>query len=167
MSKNKRVRILVFPKWFMHRWPKRPLAFCSVRVTVLGTAGLLIFVEFFLVLIYYLSKGLFPFFLLSAVALSTIGSIFVFFLALYTFKTLVISKDCYNCQFNFHIIAHETTHITRNWFNEMKVEEETLKQTREKLMPLLNSKPELCKYCVFRKGFYRQELEKYLQQQVP
>jgi hypothetical protein len=51
----------------------------------------------------------------------------------------VIRSDCSGCQFSFHIIAHEQTHLRLNSLDEALVEEETLKQTKHKLIPLLLS----------------------------
>ena len=161
-----KVRLLVFPTWVMHRRPFYPMAFSSVRFTVLGVTGLLGFSELFLGIMYFISNGCLPFWLLTAIALSTIGSIFVFYLALYVSKTLVISKDCFECQFSFHVIAHETNHIKMNSHSEKKVEEETLKQTRDKLIPLLSATPKFCNYCAFNGKFYKAEIEKYLNLQT-
>lgn len=161
MARNK-VRIWVFPTWVMHRWPFYPQAFSSVRFTVLGMTGLLLLSEFFFGMLYMLSNT-FPFILMTTIALSILGTFLVFFLVLYFFGILVIGRDCFNCLLGFHVIAHETTHIKLNLRNEEVVEEETLKQTRSQLIPMLAAFPELCKKCAFRGPRYEREIAKYLQ----
>ncbi len=48
-----------------------------------------------------------------------------------------IRKDCYQCRFAFHILAHEQSHLSLNSLDEFAVEESTLKNTYGKLIPLL------------------------------
>jgi len=148
----------------MHRRPFYPLAFSSVRFTVLGVATLLCLAELIIATMYVVSNGVAPFWLLTGVALSTVGSFLVFFVALYVFKILVISRDCLNCQFSFYVIAHETNHIRFNSHDEKKVREETLKQTGDRLIPMLHSHVKLCNYCALGQPLFRQEIKKYLQQ---
>jgi len=62
--------------------------------------------------------------------------------------TILIRKDCFECQFGFHIIAHERNHLKLRK-SEAIVEEETLKQTGTRLIPILLSDPKICKRCVF------------------
>jgi hypothetical protein len=161
----KKNRILFFPKWVMHRRPFYPLAFSSVRFTVLGMAALLGLTELIIGAMYVMSNGFAPFWILTGVALATVGAFLVFSAALYRFKVIVINRDCFNCQFSFHVIAHETNHIRLNSHDEKKVEEETLKQNRKRFIPMLIrfSIPKLCKYCAFRNKLYQLELERYLQ----
>ncbi len=158
---NGTIRKMVFPKWLMHRWPLYPLAFCSIKETVLVMAGILFSVELFFGVMYFISDGRFPVTLPAIGVFATFGSLFLFFVYLYFSKTYVISKDCLNCQFSFHIIAHETIHIQSNTSNELKVERQTLSETRDRLMPLLKKGPKVCSYCVFNEQFYKNELESY------
>jgi hypothetical protein len=63
---------------------------------------------------------------------------------------IFIRKDCFNCELGFHIIAHERTHLRLNSLDEEQVETETLKETRNRLIPLLLSNQRTCKGCRFR-----------------
>lgn len=78
------------------------------------------------------------------------GAIFVLVLILHCSDVIIIRKECYECQFGFHIIEHEKTHLKLNSLDEKLVETETLKQTESKLFPIILSKPRLCKRCAFR-----------------
>jgi len=84
-------------------------------------------------------------------AFSLVAFSFVFFLV---WPTIFIRKDCYECQFGFYIIAHERNHLSLKKSEEI-VEEETLKQNGDRLIPLLIANPRLCKDCrlVYRKMF--------------
>ena len=63
--------------------------------------------------------------------------------------TIFIRKDCFECQFGFHIIAHERNHLILRTSEEIVVEEETLKQTGERLVRILLSNPKMCRGCIF------------------
>lgn len=63
--------------------------------------------------------------------------------------TIFIRKDCFECQLGFHIIAHEGNHLKLGSSEETVVEEETLRQTRDRLIPILLSNPKICKGCPF------------------
>jgi hypothetical protein len=75
----------------------------------------------------------------------------IFFLLsfLAALPSIFIRKDCSECQFGFHIIDHERNHLLLNSSDEFTVEEETLKQTKDRLIPLLLSNLKLCKDCPF------------------
>jgi hypothetical protein len=63
--------------------------------------------------------------------------------------SIFIRKDCSECQLGFHIIAHERNHLLLDLLDEDLVEEETLRLTRNQLIPILLSSPKLCKDCLF------------------
>jgi len=80
---------------------------------------------------------------------ATALSIAYIFLILLALPTIFIRKGCSECQLGFHILAHERNHLLLNSSDEALVEEEALKQTGDKLIPILLSNPKLCKDCVF------------------
>ncbi len=157
------IKKLVFPTWIMHKWPLYMLAFCSIRGTVFFMAGILFSVEIFFVTMFFITSGGFPLLVPAVSVFATFGVLFGFFLYLFFSKTFVISKDCLNCQFGFHIITHETIHIRSSKNDEFDVEQQALAITRDRLMPLLKGKPKLCSYCIFNEQFYKDELETYYQ----
>ncbi len=148
----------------MHRWPLRPLAFCSVKETVLFLAFILVVVELAFGVLFAVVGGLLVFLLSSTIVFGTFGVLFVFFVFLYLSKTFVISRDCLSCRLGFHVEAHEMAHITNDSSDELMVEQQTLALTRDKLMPLLNEEPKLCSYCIFNDRFYKKEAEAYCRQ---
>jgi hypothetical protein len=71
------------------------------------------------------------------------------FLVVVHFFPIAVRKDCFNCQFGFHVIAHEQTHLRLNCRDEDLVEMETWKETGKHLIQLLLSNPRTCKNCRF------------------
>lgn len=108
--------------------------------------------------IYYC--GICHFAVLFSAIVWVIVSIFAILLAL---PTIFIRKDCFECQLGFYIIAHERNHLLLNSSDEVYVEEETLKQIRNQLVPILLSNPKLCKNCAFQlRRVYSQATYSYL-----
>jgi hypothetical protein len=91
---------------------------------------------------------------------------FVSLLVVTFFFPIFIRKDCFNCEFRFHIVAHEQAHLSLDSYDEEQVETETLKETRNRLIPLLLSNQRICKNCRFR--WYKmlsQSTSEYLEEQ--
>ena len=128
----------------MRLHPKKPHAFCIPKKSVIPIVVLVILVEAAFILFYL--KATKPIFLVFALIGAIIG---VTLLSISLFGVIVIRKDCFNCQFAFHILEHEKSHLRLNSLNELAVEQDALKQTYTKLIPLLLSNPKLCKECGF------------------
>jgi len=98
-------------------------------------------------------------------AVIPVWSIIFFLSVLSALPTIFIRKDCSECQLGFHIIAHERNHLLLNSLDEASVEEETLKQTRDQLIPILLSNPRLCRDCLFPlRKMYSQATFNYLKE---
>ena len=90
-------------------------------------------------------------------------AIFLLFSIFVALPSIFIRKDCSECQFGFHIINHERNHLRLNSSDEFTVEEETLKQTEDRLIPLLLSNLKICKGCPFNwRKMYCQKTFEYL-----
>ena len=92
----------------------------------------------------------FIFLIFLVVSLVLFGFIAVVFFMFSSYPIIAIRKDCSECQFNFHIIAHELNHLRLNSSDETIVEETTIEETKNRLIPLLLSNPEICKDCFFK-----------------
>lgn len=158
-SRNPERVLLRIPKklWLL----KRGLAFCAPRNSIINLFGILAIAgSCFFMLDFYVKVPFIPI-IIHAIAWS-IACIFLILLAL---PTIFIRKDCFECQLGFHIIAHERNHLLLNSLDEALVEEEALKQTGDKLIPILLSNPELCKDCAFPlRKIYAQATSKYLKE---
>jgi hypothetical protein len=89
------------------------------------------------------------------------------FVTLAALPSIFIRRDCSKCQLSFHIIAHERSHLLLNSRDEALVEEEALKETGNKLIPILLSNPKMCKHCVFPlRKIYAQATFNYLNEGV-
>jgi hypothetical protein len=129
--------------------------------TVMYVSVLFIVPEAFFIVLHFFYPH--PFFAVSMfVGLIFLGIPAIIIWAMFILRVVLIRKDCNNCQFRFHIIAHEMNHLKLNSLDENRVEEETLKQTGERLFPIILSNPELCKDCGFRKKRYIEAAAKYL-----
>ena len=140
---------------------RNALAFCVPRKSFIRIIALLAMGELILYAFYhFLAVPIFN----VLIAGILLGFPLLFILALHISSTIVIRKDCYECLLGFHIIAHEQAHLRLNSLNEVFVEEETLKQTGNKLIPILLSNPTMCKRCFFKwRKIYCQATEDYLQ----
>lgn len=165
MQTPKPERLKKIPKQLMQLlMPQKALAFCIPRKTVISAAMLLIVAELCLVVLHFFLA--FPVFVMF-IALVSLGLPLVFMFALYISSTIVIRKDCYECQFSFHIIAHERNHLSLNSLDEAFIEEETLKQTRDRLIPILLSNPKMRKDCFFAwRKMYSQATFDYLKEKL-
>jgi hypothetical protein len=136
--------ILKIPKWFWKLLRLPSVAFCLPRTRAVLLTLALIGVGFFEVI--FAHYVYLPF---SAKLISTVLWFLLFsFAILSVLPTIFIRKDCFECQFGFHIIAHERNHLKLGK-SEQIVEEETLNHTGERLIPILLSSPRLCKDCRF------------------
>lgn len=141
---------------------KRGLAFCAPRNTIIILSGILTIAGSCLFMLDLYVNAPFIAIIIHVMAWS-IAYIFLILLAL---PTIFIRKDCSECQLGFHIIAHERNHLLLNSADEALVEEEALKQTRDKLIPILLSNTELCKDCVFPlRKIYAQATFNYLKEE--
>jgi hypothetical protein len=105
-----------------------------------------------------------PLLFVIAIHVTTLFAAFSF-LALASMPTIFIRKDCSNCQLSFHILAHERNHLSLNSRDEALVEEEALKETGNKLIPILLSNAKLCNDCVFPlRKIYAQATFNYLKE---
>jgi hypothetical protein len=159
MSHKPEKLLLRIPKqiWFV----RHGLAFCVPRNSVTMLFVVLTFAGCFLfILDFYVNASLF------AIAIHTYMLVAAFsFLALAALPTIFIRKDCSKCLLSFHILAHERNHLLLNSRDEALVEEEALKQTGKKLIPILLSNPKLCKDCVFPlRKIYTQVTFNYLKE---
>lgn len=161
MSGEPEKLMLKIPKrlWFL----KRGLAFCVPRNSVIILFVMLTFATcFFFLLDFYVKPPLF------AIAIHAIMLVFAFcFVILAALPSIFIRKDCSRCQLGFHIVAHERKHLLLNSRDEALVEEEALKETRNKLIPILLSDYKLCKDCVFPlRKIYAQATFNYLKEKT-
>jgi len=161
MSKKPEKLILKIPKrlWLL----KYGLAFCAPRNSVILLCVALTFFGCFLfILDFYVKVPL----LVIAIHATTLFAAFSF-VTLAALPSIFIRKDCSKCQLSFHIIAHERSHLLLNSRDEALVEEEALKETGNKLIPILLSNPKLCKDCVFPlRKIYAQATFNYLNEGV-
>lgn len=140
-------RILKVPKWLMGilfpRKSAQGFSFSrqSTRVFVL----VLIMVETCEAALYILSREISVLLIIVASSAFFGGLLVILF-----FFPIWIRKDCFGCELGFHVIAHERTHLRLNLKDEERVETETLKETRNRLIPLLLSNQRICKGCRFR-----------------
>lgn len=126
--------------------PRRALAFCIPKTSAVGASAVAILATMLIVVLYHFLA--FPNFVLLIFSI-LLGFPLAFMIALYFSSAVVIRKDCYGCILGFHIIAHERNHLALNSRDEVMVEEETLKQTQDRLIPILLSDPKICKDCFF------------------
>jgi hypothetical protein len=146
------IRILKMPTWIMRRMRKAQ-AFCVPQKSILYVSLLFFVPEFTLRILYvFYPHPLLAISMFMGLILLGIPAFLMVIIA--AFRIVVIRKQCNECQFRFHIIAHELTHLKLNSLNEKLVEEETLKHTGDRLFPILLSNPKLCKDCVFRRKMY-------------
>jgi len=136
--------ILKIPRWLWKLMQPRGVAFCITRTRAVSLIFALIGVAFFTVMFACYAYVPFP------VRVTTIVLwVILFSLAILSvLPTIFIRKDCFECQFGFHIISHERNHLKLRK-SEAIVEEETLKQTGTRLIPILLSDLKICKRCVF------------------
>src|SRR4030042_2616431 len=138
-SRRPRNFILKIPKALMIR---NALAFCIPRRSLIAITVLFAVTEVaFYAFHYFLATPLFS--MLIPTMLLGVPLVFVF--VLNVSSAIVIRKDCYECQLGFPIITHEQIHLKLNSLDECRVEEETLKRTGAKLIPILLSNPAMCK----------------------
>jgi len=137
--------ILKIPKklWILK---SRGLAFCMPRrLAVVFFIVSIIFIPFIILNHYYFQVSI-----LQWVVDVTAWGIVVSLSTLLFLPTIFIRKDCFECQFSFHIIAHERNHLLLNSSDEITIEEETLKQTRGQLISLFLSEPKMCRDCLLK-----------------
>ena len=138
--------------WTMRRLEVQGICFPQKSVLIAGGLWL-----FFLVLVLLVLYAFDPSPFIAVpmlIWLTLFGSLLVLVSILHFLRIISIRKECYDCQLGFHIIEHEIAHLKLNSRNEELVEKETLKQTGNKLFPIILSKPKLCKGCAFRRKKY-------------
>lgn len=162
ISRSERV-IKVSKRLMQFLMPRKALAFCVPKISVLNmvvtvAAAILLLA----MLLHFLAVPVFVMLVPSVM----LGVPLIFMLSLYFSSAIIIRKDCYECQFGFHIIAHERNHLILNSRDEFLVEEETLKQTGGRLVSILLSNPKTCKDCFFAwRRMYSQATSDYLKQE--
>lgn len=126
-------------------WKSRGLAFCMHRKRA--------FIWLLASILAAFSVVVFSYFVYTPLEVRIVETILWTALFSMIFLTLLpaifIRKDCFGCQFGFHIVAHERNHLLLQTSNEEVVEEETLGETASKLIPILLSNRKICKGCVF------------------
>lgn len=146
MEKAKPERlILKIPKWFWKLIERRSVAFCMTRTRAVSLIFVLIALGVLEVVFAYYVYIPFP---VKVTAVILWGILFSLAILL-VLPSIFIRKDCFECQFGFHIIAHERNHMNLGKSDEVAVEEQTLKQTGTQLIPILLSNPKICKGCPF------------------
>lgn len=164
MGENSRhERILEIPKWLMQFIRRDAHGFSYPKRSRLGIILVFVMAMVLDAVLYILSQNFIVLLILSG-SLVLFGSLIVI---MFVFP-IVIRKDCSNCEFGFHIIVHERTHLRLNSGDEEKVETETLKETKNRLIPLLLSNQRTCKGCRFR--WYKmlsQSTSEYLKENLP
>ena len=153
--------ILKIPKqlWLLRSRP----AFCMTRNRASIFLMASIVYGFFLVISRYYFFASF----LQNIFDVIVWTIFFSMSILWILPTIFIRKDCFECQFGFHIIAHERNHLLSRKSEEIGVEEVTLKQTGDRLIPILLSNPKICKGCPFSWcKMYSQETFNYLKRKA-
>jgi hypothetical protein len=160
---KEQVRIWKKPGWFLRILDPRskPLGASSPLVRVWMTGISLFVPELFL----FTLNAFYPnlIFVITIVAwLIYCGILFALALTMHFLGVIIIRKECDDCQFRFHIIAHEKNHLKLNSLYDDMVERETWKQTGSSLLPLILSNPVLCKDCALGRKKYRVDLEKYI-----
>ena len=143
-------------------WIRKTLAFtfCMAQGrAVLYFLALMVFGSFIVILAYF------------GAAFAAIVSMAILWVALLigcfacAYGVIVIRKDCFECQFAFHVIAHERAHLLLRASDEIVVEEEALKKTEDRLIPILLSNPEMCRGCLFMwRKMYCQATSNYLKE---
>jgi len=114
MEEREHNRVLKVPKWLMQVLRHNAHAFCIPKKSGVMIAILIVFGEAILIWLYL------NFFNNFFVVFALVG-IFVGITILYisAFGVIVVRKDCYNCQFAFHILAHEKSHLRLDSRDEM------------------------------------------------
>ena len=136
--------ILKVPKWLWKLLPFPSVAFCMTQLRAVLLTLALIGVGFFGAMFAYYVYIPFP----TKVITTVLWFLLFSFVILLFLPTIFIRKNCFECQLGFHIIAHERNHLKLRK-SEQIVEEETLKRTGARLIPILLSNPKLCKDCRF------------------
>jgi hypothetical protein len=142
--------------WKLMRLPS--IAFCCLPRDLKHIAAVAFMVSVSLGVLgamFYLSTPL-----LAKIVGAVFSVVVLTFAAFLIWPTIFIRKDCLGCQFGFYIIAHERNHLLLKKSEEI-VEEETLKQNGDRLVPLLIANPQLCKDCkfIYRKMFCQATFE--------
>ena len=156
-------RILTIPRWVMQIIRHNAHGYSYNKQSRIVITLAFVMAEVSEAVLYILSQN---FYLLSILLVSSVlfGSLLVI---MFVFP-IVVRKDCSDCEFGFHIIAHERTHLRLNSLDEDKVETETLKETRNRLIPLLLSNQKACKGCRFKYyGMLSQSTSEYLKKVNP
>jgi hypothetical protein len=99
-----------------------------------------------------LLNALFPYFVETPPWTTIIGlivwAVLFSWSILMALPTIVIRRDCFECHLGFYIMEHERNHL-RLRGSELEVEQETLRQVGDRLIPILLSNPDMCKDCLF------------------
>lgn len=162
-EKSKHERILKIPKWLMQVIRRGAHGYSYPKKSRIGIASVFVMVEVFEAVLYNVSQSFIVLLILFG-SLVLFGSLLVI---MFVFP-IVIRKDCANCKFGFHIIAHERAHLRLNSLDEDKVEAETLRETRNQLIPLLLSNQRACRGCRFK--YYKmvsQSTSEYIKENLP
>jgi hypothetical protein len=140
-------RISKVPKWLMGiLFPgKRAQGFSFTKQSRIVIALVLVLAEVSEAALYTLSRSL-SLLIIMLGSLAFFGSLLV----IISVFPICIRKDCFDCTLGFHVVAHERTHLRLSSLDEEQVETETLKETRNRPMPLLLSNQRICKGCRFR-----------------
>jgi hypothetical protein len=164
MSEAKHRRILKLPKWVMRVFFRNALGFCIPKKSAISITALCVLGEVATILLYLTSPNP-AFSVFITIVIILVSALSIILISLAVFGVIVVRKDCFNCQFSFHILEHEKSHLKLNSLDEITVEEETLKQTYGKLIPLLLSKPKMCKGCYFTwRRMYSEATSKFIKE---
>ena len=149
LSSSEKIHLFKVPKFIMKRLRGGALAFCITKKSVIYMIALFCLTELFFTALFIIQRNLIFFaFLVGSLAL--FGSVTALFSIFAYYPVIAIRKDCAECHFSFHIIAHELNHLSLNSLDKVRVEEATLEQTKKRLIPLLLSSPKMCKDCFFK-----------------
>ena len=151
--------ILKIPK-HLWLWRTKAPAFCMTGRRAMTFLSISIGAVFFLLIFH--SYIYIPF--IITLIETTLWVILLSWSVLLVLPTIFVRKECFECQFGFHIIAHERNHLLLGRSEEIIVEEETLRQTGNRLISILLSNPSICKGCPFLWGkMYCQATLNYLE----
>jgi len=153
--------ILKIPKWLWKLLSLPSIAFCMTRNRAVIILLAFISVGFFNLIIF----SYFPLIpLILKIVVTSLWVIFFSLIILLFLPTIFIRKDCFECKFGFYIIAHERNHLLLRKSEEI-VEQETLKQNTDLLIPILLSNLKTCKGCRFMgRKMYCEATFNYLKQ---
>lgn len=120
------VKFWKLPNSIMKMW--RKMAFSIPKKSVMRTIKLLSLPELLIVAMLVINPNV-NFFILLGILVLLVFVTAIFLMVNY-YPIIAIRKDCFNCRFNFQVIAHELNHLRLNSSDETTVEETTIKEKR-------------------------------------